>query len=91
MVGFEQHLDFGVVVFFAELSGCLFRQIHGRQIVVCVQELAQSVSDQSRLLFERTQLFGVHQEIAQLVSVNVLFELHEHAHDRVADAFEFFL
>jgi hypothetical protein len=40
-------------------------------------------------LLEAAEFLAVYEQVSELVAVNVLFELPEHPHDGLADAFEF--
>jgi hypothetical protein len=91
VVGFKEHFDFGMIVFFPCLAFCLLCQIHAAEIVVGLQQFLQCVSDQSCLLFETTQLLTVDEQVPQLVPVDVFFKLSQNSNHWLTDAFEFLL
>jgi hypothetical protein len=37
VVGFEQHFDFGVVFVFARFAFCFLGEVHGREVIVCLE------------------------------------------------------
>jgi hypothetical protein len=45
VVGLQQHLDFGVLVFVADFALCFFGEVHGGEIVVGFEDLGQGVSN----------------------------------------------
>ena len=45
VVGFEEHFDLSVVIFFANLALRTLCEIHSYQIVVCLEEIVNGVTD----------------------------------------------
>ena len=91
VVALQQHLDLGVVVLAASDALGLLRKVHGRQVVVRLQQLVDGVTHQFGPLLERAQFLRVDQQIPQLVPVDVLFELAQDPHHRFSHALEFAL
>jgi hypothetical protein len=88
VVRLQQQLDLGVLRLRAALALRLGRQVHGRQIIVRLEQLLERIPHQPRRLLKRAELLAVHEQVPQLVPIDVLLQLAQHAHDGSPHALE---
>lgn len=84
IIRLQQQLHLGMVVHIAVHVVHLLRQVHGRQVVVRLEQLLDGVAHQLGLLLERADPLRQDEQDPQLVAVNVVLELAQDADHRVA-------